>query len=240
LQAQPRGVEAPTLPAKAPSNTRRVERELIVSTLIGAIAPFVVFALLRARFAEVPCLLAAGLAPALREAATYARYRRFDPICAISLAALSLGALFAALGDSADILLAKEALVTGVIGAGFLFSLSQRRPAHYYLGRQFMIGNSPARAALYDFAWKAVPQMRAALMTSTLVWGAAYSGGLLLSTVLIYWTPTEFGLSVGRSVFYATTLGLIVWTARRMRRVRRRIEAAMSSPDRSAYGAHPG
>jgi hypothetical protein len=225
---------------KAPPDARRVQRDLVVSMLIGAIAPFLVFTLLHARFAEVPCLLAAALPPALREAETYARYRWFDPICAVSLAALLLGTLFAALGDSADILLAKEALVTGVIGAGFLFSLSQRRPAHYYLGRQFMIGNSPKRAALYDFAWKAVPQMRSALMTSTLVWGAAYSGGLFLSTVLIYWTPTEFGVSAGRSVFYATTLGLIVWTERRMRRVRRRIEAAMRSPDRSAYGAHPG
>ena len=225
---------------KAPPNTRRVQRELVVSVLIGAIAPFVVFTLLRARFAEVPCLLAAALPPALREAATYARYRWFDPLCAISLAALALGTVFAALGDSADILLAKEALVTGVIGAGFLLSLSQRRPAHYYLGRQFMLGNSPERAALYDFAWKAVPQMRVALMTSTLVWGAAYSGGLILATVLIYWAPAEIGLIVCRTVFYATTLGLIVWTERRMRRVRRRIEAAMRSPDRSAYGAHPG
>jgi hypothetical protein len=240
LQALPQGIDPPTTRSTAPPDKRRIRRELVLSCFVAGVSPFLIFVLLRPSFAELPCLLAAALPPALLEAALYARYRQLNPLCTISLAALALTALCAALGDSMRLLLAKESLVTGVLGAGFLYSLSSRRPAYYYLTRQFLLGDSPARAALYDFAWKAVPQMRIALLNSTLVWGLAYFGELLLVAVLVYSAPHELALLVGRILFYTTTVGLVGWTASRMRRVRRRIEAAMRSSDRSAYGVHPG
>ncbi|HEY2734167.1 MAG TPA: VC0807 family protein [Polyangiales bacterium] len=236
-----RGCVASSNEQLAPSDSaRRIRRELLTSILVGGVGPYVVYVLLRPHYAEVPSLIAGSLLPTALELASYLRHRRLDPLSTLNLAALGLTILLAATGGSARFLLVKESLVTGAVGIWFLSTLTDRRPAHYYLGRQFAAGNDPERVARYDFAWKAVPQMRDALTTSTAVWGAVYCAELVVRLFLAYLLPTEVVLVVGPLVFYATTLGLIAWTVRRMRRVRRRIQAAMKAPDSLVYDQRIG
>jgi hypothetical protein len=218
---------------------RRIRRGLFTSIVVGAIAPYVVFVLLRPRYSELVALVAAALLPATLELLSYHRHRRLDPLSLLNLAAFGVMIVFAAIGGS-DRLLLGESLVSGAIGLWFLLTLSDRRPAHYYFGRQFVAGNDEERVARYDFAWKAVPQMRDALTTSTAVWGGVYCAELIARLFLVYLLPTELALVVGPLVFYTTTLGLIAWTVRRIRRVRRRIEAAMKAPESLVYGARIG
>lgn len=210
---------------------RSIQRRLLVGILVGGIGPFVAFMLLRPYLDAVLSLLIAALLPASMELASLARHRQIDPLSTLSLSALSVAVLLAAIGGIGQVALAKESLVTGAVGAGFLMTLSWRRPAHFYLARQFVTGNDRERVIRFNFAWKAVPVMRDALRASTTVWGIAYLAELSLHLVLMAVLPRQVVLVAGPLLLCATTLFLIAWTIRRMRRIRKRVRYAMDSAD---------
>jgi hypothetical protein len=223
--------EAPTDPV-----ARRVAREIVVSILLGGVAPYVAYVLLRPHFEEVPSLLIGSLFPAVLEVVSFARHRRLDPVSTLNLGALAISAVIATTGGSARFMLMKESLVTGAIGTGFLVSLLFQRPAQFYLGRQFVTGNLPERVLRYDAAWEAVPYMRTVLRTSTAVWGIAFLLEVAVRLVLVFRVSTRQALAFGPIVFYSTMLSVIAWTVFYTRRTRPRIEAML---DRAKDGLAP-
>jgi hypothetical protein len=206
---------------------RRVATEISVSILVGGVAPYVAYALLRPHFEEVPSLILGSSFPAILEVVSYVRHRRFDPVSTLNLAALAVSVVIATLGGSARFILVRESLVTGAIGAGFLVSLLFRKPALFYLGRQFVTGNLPDRVLRYTAAWDAVPDMRVALRTTTAVWGIAFLLEVAVRVVLVFHVSTQQALAVGPIVFYTMILMVIAWTVSYVRRTRPRIEAMM-------------
>jgi hypothetical protein len=206
---------------------RRVATEIVVSILVGGVAPYVAYVLLRPHFEEVPSLILGSSFPAVLEVVSYARHRRFDPVSTLNLAALAVSAVIATLGRSARFILVRESLVTGAIGAGFLVSLLFRKPAQFYLGRQFVTGNLPDRVLRYNAAWDAVPDMRVALRTTTAVWGIAFLLEVAVRVVLVFHVSTRQALAIGPIVFYTMMLTVITWTVFYVRRTRPRIEAML-------------
>jgi hypothetical protein len=204
----------------------RVTREILASVLVGGVGPYVVYSLLRPHETEVGSLIAGGLLPVAWELVSLARHRRLDPVSTINLVALAVSIAIAFTGGSARMLLVKESFVTSGVGAGFLASLLLgRRPAHYYLARQFVTGNVQASVERYEASWERSATMRASLRTTTAVWG----GVMLLELVARLWLvsrlTTEEMLVVGPLVFYATTGLLIAWTVSFSRRKRPKILA---------------
>jgi hypothetical protein len=206
---------------------RRVATEIVVSILVGGVAPYVAYVLLRPHFEEVPSLILGSSFPAVLNVVSYVRHRRLDPVSTLNLAALAVSAVIAALGGSARLILVRESLVTGAIGAGFLVSLLFGKPAQFYLGRQFVTGNQPDRVLRYNAAWDAVPDMRVALRTTTAVWGIAFLLEVAVRVVLVFHVSTPQALAIGPVVFYATMLTLIVWTVSYVRRTKPRIDAML-------------
>ncbi len=184
-----------------------------------------VYMLLRPHADEVPSLLVGALLPIAWEIVSFARQRHLDPLSTLNLVALGMSIALAFTGGSARLLLVKESFVTGAVGAAFLFSLLGRRPAHYYLGRQFVTGNVPARVARYEASWDVSPTMRRVLRTSTAAWGVVMILELALRLTLVFRFSTEQMLVLGPVVFYAVTGGLIAWTVGYTRRKRPAIDA---------------
>lgn len=219
-------------PVGAHSTDRsHVIREVLASVLVGGVGPYVVYTLLRPHLDEVPSLIAGATLPAGWEVVSLARYRRLDPLSALNLVALAVSILLVLSGGSARFILVKESFVTGAIGAAFLLSLLGRRPAHFYLGRQFVTGNVRARVDRYNAGWDAAPTMRRVLRTSTAVWGVIMILELGLRLVLVFSLTTEQMLLVGPPVFYGITGSLVVWTVAYSRRNRPRIRAEMGVTD---------
>jgi hypothetical protein len=210
-----------------PTATRRIAGEIAVSILIGGVAPYVAYVMLRPSFAEVPSLLIGAMFPAALELVSLARHRRLDPVSTLNLVALAVGLALAATGGSARYILLKESLVTGTIGVGFLASALLARPAHFYLSRQFVTGNQPERMARYDRAWEHVPYMHTVLRTTTVVWGAAFVIEVVVRFVLVFRLSTPQMLAVGPIAFYAMLLAVISWTVVYARRARPRITAML-------------
>jgi intracellular septation protein A len=206
---------------------RRVATEIVVSILVGGVAPYVAYVLLRPHFEEVPSLILGSSFPAVLEVVSYVRHHRLDPVSTLNLAALAVSAVIATSGGSARFILVRESLVTGAIGAGFLVSLLFRKPAQFYLGRQFVTGNLPYRVLRYNAAWDAVPEMRAALRTITAVWGIAFLLEVAVRVVLVFHVSTRQALTIGPIIFYTMMLTVIAWTVFYVRRTRPRIEAMM-------------
>jgi hypothetical protein len=231
--------EPKILEAATNSVPRRVATEIVVSILVGGVAPYVAYVLLRPRFDEVPSLLFGSLFPAMLEVVSFARHRRLDPVSTLNLAALGISAVIAMTGGNARFMLMKESLVTGVIGAGFLVSLLLRRPAHFYLSRQFATGNLPERLLRYNAAWDAVPYMRTVLKTTTAVWGIAFLLEVAVRLALVLRLPTRQMLAVGPLIFYAMILSVVGWTVFYVRRTRPRIEA-MLPRDTKGLATHDG
>jgi hypothetical protein len=213
-------------PAGEASATRaRVAREIATSILVGGVGPYVLYALLRPYADEVPCLIVGALLPVALEIVSLVRHRRLDPLSTLNLVALAMSVVLALSGGSARLLLVKESFVTGAIGGAFLLSLFGRRPAHYYLGRQFVTGDVPARVTRYEASWAMSPTMRRVLRVSTATWGIVMILELGLRVALVYRLTTEQMLVVGPVVFYTTTGCLIASTVAYARRARPQIEA---------------
>jgi len=176
---------------------------------------------------EVPSLIVGALLPAAWEIVTFLRHRRFDPVSALNLVALGMGIALAVTGGSARFILVKESFVTGAIGTAFLLSLLGPRPAHFYLGRQFVTGNVQERVDRYNAGWDISPKMRTVLRTTTSVWGVVMLLELALRIVLVFRLTTEQMLAAGPIVFYLTTGALVLWTIRYVRRHRPEIQAAI-------------
>ena len=209
---------------------RRVAQEILVSILVGGVSTYVVYVLLRPHFKEVSCLLTGSLFPAALEAVSFVRHRRLDSVSTLNLVALAISALIAVTGGSARFMLMKESLVTGAIGIGFLLSLLFRRPAQFYLGRQFVTGNLPGRVSRYNAAWEAVPYMRTVLRTTTTVWGTAFLFEVAVRVVLVFRVSTRRALALGPIIFYSTMLAVVGWSVWYVRRSKPRIEAMLDRP----------
>jgi hypothetical protein len=209
------------------STAQRVGREIAMSVVVGGVAPYVVYMLMHHRLGEVPSLILGGLLPGTLEIVSLARHRRLDPLSTLNLTALAVSVLLVMTGGGTHVVLMKESFITGTIGAGFLVTLLVGRPAIFYLGRQFTTGNVPARAARYDAAWFAVPQMRTSVRTVTLVWGVVLLGECAIRVALVFRLSTERMLVVGPAIFYAITLSLVAWTIFFVRRTRPGIQEAM-------------
>lgn len=215
--------EASVAPGAEGSSKARVTREILASVLVGGVGPYVVYALLRPHASEVTCLLAGGALPMLWEVVSFARHRRLDPVSTLNLLALGVSIVLAFSGGSARVLLVKESFVTGAIGAGFLLSLLARRPAHYYLARQFITGNVPGAVERWELSWQRSPKMRGVLRTTSAVWGALMVLELLIRLALVFNLTTEEMLVVGPLVFYGTTGIVIAWTVTYTRRSKAQI-----------------
>jgi intracellular septation protein A len=79
-----------------------------------------------------------------------AKTRRLDAISVIVVASILFTVGATAMGGSARLIQIREALVTGVVGIIFLFSLFLQRPIIFYLARATMARNTVEGAETFE------------------------------------------------------------------------------------------
>ncbi|MEM5385571.1 VC0807 family protein [Paraburkholderia phymatum] len=206
--------------------------ELVVNLLL----PWVTYRLAQPYWGETGGLIASAAPPVIWSVIELVRFRRVDALALMVLLGivLSIGAM--ALGGDSRVLLMRESLVSGAIGAAFLLSLLLRRPIIFYLTRAFVAREMTNGAAHVDMLWRERPAFARALRVLTVTWGV----GLITETSLRIWMawhwPIERVLVVSPVVGYGIFGGLMVWTFWYRRTMRDLVGQAPESEAQASRG----
>ncbi|MBY8863210.1 hypothetical protein K7711_42550 [Nocardia sp. CA2R105] len=161
--------------------------------------------------------------------AEVARKRKVDLFAGVILAGFVIGFAMTFLSGDARFMLAKDSVVTGLIGLAFLGSALIGKPLVYVAARSGMAGSDPAKAAAFEERYRTRPTMRRAFGVLSGIWGVGLLGEAALRVFLVYQLPvsTMVWLStVMMAVTFAVLIGLSLVLGRRYKAAGDRAEAA--------------
>jgi hypothetical protein len=187
-----------------------VSRSVLWSTAFDGLGPYLVYRLVSPHTSLLVALAWTMLPPSVSNLMTLVRRRRPDIIGLIVIAGIAVGLLLFLVGGSARLLLIRESFITGVIGLLFLLSLFFRRPLSYYISRQFVTGDDPARAARWNSQYE-VSRYKFGMPRITAVWGAVLVGEAGLRTVLAFSLPISLFLALHNFIFIAVYAATMAW-----------------------------
>ncbi len=198
--------------SSAATQPNSMVRGLIVSVFINGFLPFFIYGLLSDSIGTVPALLISGVPPLLDSIYTLIKRGHLDALGAIILSGIVLSILVAFIGGNERILLARESLITGLIGVGFLATLFVLpRPVQFYIARHFATGNDPVKVAEFDGYWK-YEGFRFSMRFMTTVWGIGLIVEAVIRISLALTIPIQTFLAVSPFIAYGIWGGLMVWT----------------------------
>jgi hypothetical protein len=152
------------------------------------------------------------LPPALSNIVTFVRRRHLDIIGVIVIAGTAAGLLLFLLGGSPRLLLIRESFITGIIGLLFLISMILRRPFSYYIARQFITNNDPARIVNWDRQYEE-SRYKFGMPMITAVWGSVLVGEAILRTVLAWSLSVARFLEVYNILFICIYAAAMAWSS---------------------------
>jgi hypothetical protein len=166
-------------------------------------------------------LVAGGVFPAINNIRVWIKSRRLEPLGIIVMTFLAIGTAASLISGSVFFTLIKESFLTATFGFICLGSLLAERPLMFYINRQFVAGDDPAKLAWWNGLWE-FPRFRAAQRLVTAVWGVAYIVEALARVGLaIYVSPAEV-VAISPIMAFGVTIVLIAWTRRYMLAMRER------------------
>ena len=195
----------------------------MLPTLVFDVAmPIVVFNVLAGYgVSTLWALVAGGLSPAINNLRLWAKSRRLEPLGIIVMSFLAVGTAASLISGSVFVALIKESFLTATFGLICLGSLLAQRPLMFYINRQFVAGDDPARLAWWNGLWQ-YPAFRAAQRLVTAVWGIAYLVEALLRVgFALVLSPAQV-VTISPMMAFAVLIGLIAWTRRYMLALRER------------------
>jgi intracellular septation protein A len=202
--------------------------KLMLPMLVFDVAiPIVVFNLLaRYGVSMLWALAAGGLSPAINNLRVWAKSRRLEPLGIIVMTFLAVGTATSLISGSVFFALIKESFLTATFGCLCLGSLLAERPLMFYINRQFVAGDDPARIEWWNGLWQ-YPNFRAALRLVTAVWGMAYLIEALLRVGFALTLSPAQVVVISPAMAFGAMIVLIAWTRRyllalRARRIRER------------------
>ncbi len=169
------------------------------------------YELLDDHYGDVFALIASAMPPLIWSAYELIKTRRLDAISIIVVASILFTVGATAMGGSARLIQIRDALVTGVVGLIFLFSLFLKRPIIFYLARATMARNTIEGAEDFETVWgrPGVPKI---LRLLTAVWGA----GLVVQTAAM--CSLAYVWPIGRYLLFGPVIGygifgiLMIWS----------------------------
>jgi hypothetical protein len=115
--------------------------------------PLLIYHYAAPHFGESNALILSSIPPMLWSAIELARFRRLDAVNLLAVIGVFLSLAAMAFGGNTRLLLARESLVTGIIGLLFLGSLLLPRPLMFYLARSTMTKGSAEAAVRFESHW---------------------------------------------------------------------------------------
>jgi UPF0716 family protein affecting phage T7 exclusion len=178
----------------ANNSTAGPQREIILSLLVNAVAPIVVFYVLRAAGVDQwPALLAGLVAPAAKAVHSVVTKRRIDMLAGLVGAALLLSVVLSFVAGSPRTLLARDGWVTAAIGVWILLTL--RRTPYYLSALRIFTGGSLRDQV--NVAWRDTPAFRRVVQVCTVIWGCTLLVDAVSTVVLAYTMPIDLVPAIG-------------------------------------------
>ena len=200
-------------------------RSIAPQGLISGVLPLVIYAVIRPQLSsDAEGLLVVIVFPVAETIFEAARTKRLEPIGIISMTGIALGVAGAlALHGDALLLKIRSSAITGIFGAGCLFSLTLAKPVMWHLARAFATEGNGEKQQLFDALWF-LPRVARRFKLITVTWatvllaeaGIQISFALTLSTgdflvVSLALNVTALvGLLIGTRTFVRASLPLLV------------------------------
>lgn len=137
--------------------------------------------------------------------------RRFNGLAGLVCAGFVVGVLLAFLTGDPRFLLAKESVLSGLLGLLLIGSCFVGTPLMYVLMRRLTAGN-PGKLAEWEQLWQSAPRFRKVFQTLTLVWGAGLLAESFIRIPLIYELPLDVMAALSTVLQLATFALLIGWS----------------------------
>lgn len=197
-------------------------KAMLPTLMFDVALPILLFNLLNSRGVPILwALVASGLAPVLNNLRLWIKSRRVEPLGIIVMTLIAIGAVASLVSGSLFFALIKESFLTGAFGAICLVSLFAERPLMFYINRQFVAGDDPARIAWWNGLWE-LPRFRRASRIVTLVWGVAYIVEAFVRVGLAMALAPALVVNISPVLSLGVLILLIVWTRRYMMALRER------------------
>ncbi len=196
----------------------------LLPTLVFDVAmPIVAFnVLVHLGVSTLWALIAGGAFPAINNLRVWIRSRRLEPLGIIVMTFLAVGTAASLISGSVFFALIKDSFLTATFGFICLGSLLAERPLLFYINRQFVAGDDPARLAWWNGLWDDLPDFRAAQRLVTAVWGFAYIVEALLRVGFAMVLSPAQVVSISPVMAFGVLIALISWTRRYMLGIRER------------------
>lgn len=195
---------SPVPPRSAPSALRTV-LPLLVRDVAG---PYLVYLVLHgpAHWSNLNALIGAAVAAAVLVIVGLVRSRHVDAVAAIVLLTTLAGIVVALWTGNARATLAREAVVSGALGAAFLASLP-RRPLMFS-----MIWSLRPDAGDPAEGWRRAPERnRTAMRVATLVWGVGLLLDAVIRVALAFTLPVSTATGAVTALTFVTVIALVGW-----------------------------
>ncbi|MFK0250060.1 VC0807 family protein [Amycolatopsis azurea] len=168
--------------------SKNIRREMLLNLGINVAAPMALFYGLRGAGVNQWVALAIGMAPALLRAVyTVVKKRKIDVTALFSLSVMLFSIVISFVTGSPRLLLAKDGLLTVVIGGWILLSLL-RMPFIFQLTRSMMSDEARERA---DLKWTKSPTYRHIIRVITAIWGVVLVLDAGVRVLLAYTLPID-------------------------------------------------
>jgi hypothetical protein len=200
-------------------------RSLAVNVALPLVA---VQVLTHAGWSAVAALAVAAVFPLGSTVFALVRRGRVDPVGALVLVSLLVGIALALFTGDARFALGQGTLVTALFGVACLASLATPQPLIFRFAREYSSADpaaSAAAAATWDARW-AIPRVRAAFVSLTLIWGVAFVVEAVLRTAVVVLLPSSTAAVLSYALDLLVFGGLIAFTLVRARRGQAALAAA--------------
>ncbi len=137
--------------------------------------------------------------------------RRFNGLAALVCGGFAVGLLLTFLTGDPRFLLAKESVLSGMLGLLMLGSCLLGRPLMYALMRR-LSADDPPKLAEWERLWRFEPQFRKVFLTLTLVWGIGLLAESIARIPLIYRLPLDVMAGLSTALQLGTFALLIGWS----------------------------
>jgi len=196
--------------------------QLIPTLVVDVAMPIIAFNVLtHYGVSTLLALVAGGLFPALNNLRIWIASRHLEPLGIIVMTFLAVGTAASLISGSVFFALIKESFLTATFGVICFASFLTQRPLMFYINRQFVAGDDPAKLEWWNGLWQ-YPGFRAGQRTVTAVWGVAYLVEAILRIVFaLIMSPAEV-VSISPIMAFGVTIALIVWTRRYLLGLRER------------------
>lgn len=174
--------------------------------------PWLAYTLARPHFGEFDALLISAAPPTIWAAIELVRRRRIDALSMIILGGIVLSLVAMMMGGSPRLLLVRESIVSGLIGAAFIASLLFGKPLVYHLARATAIRQGDEAGGDFD-AWWQKPPSRILLRNMTLGWGIGLVLEAMVRGVLAWHLAPEDFLLYSPFISYGLVGLMLAWTA---------------------------